>query len=94
LLPDIIANYNSVGPVNISTGVGTSIAELAEMILKATKFKGKLVFDKTKPDGQMHKTLDNSKLLSILNTDEINFTPIEEAIGRTVEWFEERVWKK
>jgi GDP-L-fucose synthase len=94
LLPDIINNYGEVGPLNISTGVGTSIAELAEMILKATKFKGKLIFDTTKPDGQMHKTLDNSKLLSVLGTDEINFTPLDEAIGRTVDWFESRVWKK
>lgn len=94
LLPDIIRNCNEIGPVNISTGVGTSIAELAEMILKATKFKGTIRFDTSKPDGQMHKTLDNSKLLSILDTDHINFTPLEEAVERTVEWFEQRVWKK
>lgn len=94
LLPDIIRNMNGVGPVNISTGVGTSIAELAEMILKATKFKGTIRFDTSKPDGQMHKTLDNSRLLSILDTDQINFTPLEEAVGRTVEWFESRIWKK
>jgi GDP-L-fucose synthase len=101
LLPDIINNYDEVGPLNISSGKGTSIAEIAEYIAKATKFKGKINFDTSKPDGQLYKVLDNSKLAyEVLHADQDNkdqilqLTSVEEAIGRTVDWFEARVWKK
>jgi GDP-L-fucose synthase len=99
-LPYFIDNNAGIGPYNISTGKGTSIAELAEMIAHETKFKGKIHFDRTKPDGQMFKTLDNTKLLEFLNTNYPNvsigaiskmITPLDEAIATTVEWYEKRV---
>lgn len=83
-------NYPEVGPVNISTGKGTSIAEIAEMVLKATGYKGNIHFDRTKPDGQIHKVLSNEKMFDILRED-YSFMPTEEAIERTVEWYERRV---
>ena len=48
-------------------------------------FKGNVVFEKDKPDGQFRKPADNSKLLSYL--PDFKFTPIEEGIKKTVEWF-------
>jgi GDP-L-fucose synthase len=90
LLPDIIKSFDGDGPLSISTGKGTSIAEIAEYVAKATKFTGKIIFDTSKPDGQMYKVLDNSKMLDVLEAD-FAFTPVEEAIARTVEWFESRV---
>jgi GDP-L-fucose synthase len=95
LLPDIIKNFDGDGPLNISTGKGTSIAEIAEYIAKATNYKGKIIFDTSKPDGQLYKVLDNSKLLTLIEESSDGagfvFTPIEEAIQKTVSWFEERV---
>jgi GDP-L-fucose synthase len=93
LMPDIIANFDEVGPLNISTGKGTSIAELAETVSKAVGYKGKIHWDKSFPDGQGYKVLSNEKLLEVLKTD-VDFMSVEEAIGRTAEWFESRVWKK
>ena len=97
LVPALYSVYDEVGkPLSISSGIGTSIAEIAEMIAKATKFTGKIHYDRSFGDGQLYKVISNKKLLTILekNNIEWNLTPIEEAIGKTVEWFESRVWKK
>ena len=42
-------------------------------------------FDTDKPDGQYKKTADNSKLMNLIKS--FNFTPIEEGITKTVNWF-------
>ena len=97
LIPYFLNNYpKNIGPVNISTGKGTSIAELAEMIAKSVGFTGKISYDVSKPDGQAVKILDNTKLLHFLDEENIKWspTPLDEAIGLTVEWFYKRVWKK
>jgi GDP-L-fucose synthase len=97
LVPFFLDNYpKDVGPVNLSTGIGTSIAELAELIAKAVGFDGKIHFDLSKPDGQMTKILDNTKLMNYLKEEDITWTPtpIEEAVQKTVDWYIERVWKK
>lgn len=48
--------------INVGTGVDVSIKDLAETIKKIVGFKGRLVFDKTKPDGSPRKLLDVSKI--------------------------------
>lgn len=90
---ELVNKYKKVGPINISTGRGTSIAELAEIIMKVVGFDGTIHFDRSKPDGQMHKVLSNQRMLDILEAD-FAFTSIEEAVGRTVEWFESRIMTK
>ncbi|MFW5990375.1 MAG: NAD-dependent epimerase/dehydratase family protein, partial [Campylobacterales bacterium] len=51
--------------INIGTGEDISIKGLAELIKKIVGFEGKLVYDKTKPDGTMRKLTDVSKLHSL-----------------------------
>ena len=46
--------------INIGTGVDLEIREFAELIAKITDFKGKIIFDKTRPDGTPKKLLDVS----------------------------------
>lgn len=91
--PLILDKYSGVGPLNISSGKGTSVAELAEIICRLTGFTGKLIYDTTKPDGQKVKILDNSKLVDFLKGEGITWQPIplEEALGRTIEWYKRRV---
>jgi GDP-L-fucose synthase len=48
--------------VNIGCGEDHSIKEMAEAIMEITGYKGKIVFDTTKPDGTMQKLLDVTKL--------------------------------
>ena len=48
--------------INVGTGIDCTIHQLAETIAKVTGFKGKLVFDSSKPDGAPRKLLDVSRL--------------------------------
>ena len=58
----LMENYNEEQLVNIGTGEDLSIADLATMIKDIVGFKGKLVFDSTKPDGTPRKLMDVTKL--------------------------------
>lgn len=79
------AYYNDIEPLNITTGVGISVAKLAETIKAIVGYKGKLVYDTDKPDGAMHKTFGIKKMQKILGW--MPSTPIEKGIKETVEWF-------
>jgi GDP-L-fucose synthase len=51
------------GPlVNIGTGQDVSIAELAQTVMAAVGFEGRIVYDASKPDGTPRKLLDVSRL--------------------------------
>lgn len=61
----LMQQYNKRELINIGTGEDLSIAELAELVKNTTGYKGKIVFDKTKPDGTPRKLMDVSKLHSL-----------------------------
>lgn len=50
--------YNGADPVNLGAGFEIKIRDLAEKIKKLTGYEGKIVWDKTKPDGQPRRMLD------------------------------------
>lgn len=72
-------------PVNIGAGREISIRDLAETIAKVTGFKGELVWDASKPDGQPRRCLDVSRAEKILGWR--SRTKFEDGLKRTVEWF-------
>ena len=80
-----VENYNESEPIIFSTSNEISIMDLVDLLVKEFNFKGKVIFDSTKPDGQYRKPSDNSKLKSYLPN--FKFTPIEEGIKETVKWF-------
>lgn len=82
----VLENYNESEPIILSTSQETSIKELVDLVVKNMNFKGNVKWLSDKPDGQYRKPSDNSKLLSYL--PDYKFTPIEEGIKETVEWFE------
>lgn len=55
------AKYNDPEPVNLGSGHEISIRELAELLSDLVGFKGKIIWDKTKPDGQPRRKVDTSK---------------------------------
>lgn len=57
----LIKNYNSSEIINVGTSIETSIKELAELVRQITGFKGKTIYDATKPDGNLRRFLDSSK---------------------------------
>ena len=58
----LMEHYDSPDLVNIGTGKDISISDLANLIKKVTAYDGKIVFDKTKPDGMPRKVVDTTKL--------------------------------
>jgi len=58
---------------------------MVDLLVQEFNFKGNVVFDTTKPEGQFRKPSDNSKLKSYL--PDFEFTPIEQGIKETVNWF-------
>ena len=83
--------YNKSEPVNIGAGFEISIKKLAELINKHMRFTGKMVWDKTKPDGQPRRCLNVSRAKK-----EFGFTAkmkFEEGIKRTIEYYKNTVTK-
>ncbi len=77
--------YNKPEPVNLGAGFEISIKDLVNLIAKLTGFKGKIVWDKTKPDGQPRRMLDVTKA-----EKEFGFkakTRFEEGLKKTIDWY-------
>lgn len=51
--------------INIGSGFDMPISKIVELIKETVGYKGKLVYDKTKPDGTMLKLMDVSKMNSL-----------------------------
>lgn len=77
--------YNKPDPVNLGTGLEISIKELVKLIVKLSGFKGKIIWDKTKPDGQPRRCLDTTRARK-----EFGFkakTKFEAGLKKTIEWY-------
>ena len=79
--------YTGGIPVIISSGKEISIKEVVEIISDEFNFKGKIIWDLDKPEGQFRKPSDNSIIRSI--APDFKFTPIEEGIHKSVTWFKD-----
>lgn len=78
--------YNDVTPLNVTTDGGNTVNELAENIKRLTMFQGKLVYNTERPDGQMKKILDVTRMKKILNWKPA--TSLEEGLKHTISWYE------
>lgn len=58
----LMENYESGEVINVGTGQGLSISEIANRVKEVVGFKGAIVFDKTKPDGTQRKVLNIDKI--------------------------------
>ena len=80
----IIQNNIVDSLINIGSSSEVSISELSNIIKKTIDYKGKIIFDKTKPDGNPQKLLDSSKIYNLGWKPKINLT---EGIETTYDWF-------
>ncbi|CAK8697960.1 GDP-L-fucose synthase-like [Clavelina lepadiformis] len=83
----VLREYEETEPIILSVGEEEeiSIKEAAELVVKGFDFKGELIYDTTRSDGQYKKTASNEKLRKYL--PEFKFTPIDQAIRETCQWF-------
>ncbi len=80
--------YSGTAPLNIGTGTGTTIKELAELTAVAAGYTGTVDWDTSKPDGAMYKVLDIARMDEALDGFKA-LTSIEAGLRSTVEWFRE-----
>jgi len=72
-------------PVNIGASREISIRDLVAHIVELTGYRGRIVWDKSKPDGQPRRCLDTSRAARLLGWTAA--TPFEEGLKRTVAWY-------
>jgi len=73
-------------PLNIGTGVGTSIRHLAETVCAVSRYQGEVVWNTDKPDGAMKKVLDVTRMKVVLN----GWTPptdLRAGLEKTISWY-------
>lgn len=77
--------YNKSDPINIAAGFEITIKKLVELIVKLSDYKGKIVWDRSKPDGQPRRMLDTNKA-----REKFGFkakTPFEKGLRKTIDWY-------
>ncbi len=78
--------YDKPDPVNIGSGQEIAINDLVETIARLTGFRGRIVRDPSRPDGQPRRCLDTSRAKAAFGFSAR--TPFEEGLRRTIEWYE------
>ncbi|MDE1921356.1 MAG: GDP-L-fucose synthase [Candidatus Omnitrophica bacterium] len=77
--------YNAARPVNLGAGFEISIKDLVKLIARLTKFKGAIVWDTAKPDGQPRRCLDTTRAWK-----EFGFkarVAFETGLKKTIAWY-------
>jgi GDP-L-fucose synthase len=80
--------YDAPEPVNLGTGVETSIRELAETVADVTGFSGKIVWDTSMPNGQPRRQLDATRAERLFGFTAR--TPLRDGLEKTVAWYREQ----
>ena len=78
-------DYDSPELINISSGQRISIRELVELVAELIEFRGQVVWDTSKPDGQMDKGFAVERMKEVLR-----YTPhtnLKEGLRKTLDWF-------
>ncbi|TMW69174.1 hypothetical protein Poli38472_001330 [Pythium oligandrum] len=85
----VLDEYDSIEPIILSVDedAEVSIKDVALKIAELMDFKGQVVFDTSKANGQYKKTASNLKLRRLLPG--FTFTPIEDGLRETIAWFQE-----
>jgi len=77
--------YDGAEPVNVGAGFEISIKALVELIAELTGFRGRVMWDTTKPNGQPRRSLDTSRAWEAFGFRAR--TPFREGLERTVAWY-------
>lgn len=87
----LLQNNSDAQEINVGSGLGFSISEIANAIKNATQYKGKTIFDTSKPDGMKVKVLDTSRI------NNLGWKPsdsLEKGIQNTYDWYMEFINNK
>jgi GDP-L-fucose synthase len=79
--------YDGREPVNLGSGNEISIRKLVELIAEQTGYRGELVWDTSKPNGQPRRALDTDRAWEYFGFRAQ--MPFEEGLRRTIAWYRE-----
>jgi GDP-L-fucose synthase len=80
--------YDGPDPVNLGTGVETSIRRTAELVAEVVGFEGRIAWDTSMPNGQPRRSLDASRAKTLFGFEAR--TPLREGLEKTVAWYREQ----
>ena len=78
-------SYSDAAPVNLGTGYEISIRDLVELICELMGFKGELVWQTDKPNGQPRRCLDTQRAKAAFGFEAQ--TDFREGLKNTIEWY-------
>jgi GDP-L-fucose synthase len=77
--------YDGAEPVNVGAGFEISVKALVELIAELTGFRGRIVWDTSKPNGQPRRSLDTHRAQEAFGFRAR--TPFREGLERTIAWY-------
>lgn len=78
--------YEAPDPINLGTGIETTISELVQLIAELTGFEGEIRWDASRPDGQPRRCLDVSRAAEYFGFRAR--TELRDGLTRTLKWYE------
>jgi GDP-L-fucose synthase len=78
--------YNGADPVNLGTGAEIAIRDLVHLIATLTDYRGEIVWDASKPDGQPRRGLNTERARDLFGFSA--GMPFEEGLKQTIRWYE------
>lgn len=77
--------YNKKDPVNLGASFEITIKDLVTLLCKLMDYKGRIVWDKTKPDGQPRRKLSTAKAKREFGF--VSKTTFKEGLRQTIDWY-------
>jgi GDP-L-fucose synthase len=82
-------HYDDSEPVNLGTGVEISIRDLALLIAGLVGFHGRIAWDSSKPNGQLHRCWDVSRAEKAFGFRAR--TELVDGLAETIAWYREKL---
>lgn len=79
--------YSDEPPINLGRGQQFSIGAIADMIAALMEYRGEIVWDLSKPNGQPHRMMDVTRAKWLLDWE--STFPLYEGLRRTIDWYRE-----
>ena len=82
---DVAEKFNQSGPLNLGTGVETSIKELVETIVELTEYDGQVIWNTDRPDGQARRFYCMERFKKHMGY--VPSTSLREGLRKTIDWY-------
>ena len=80
--------YDETEPVNLGSGKEISIKDLLSLICNIMEYRGAILWDSSKPDGQPRRLLDVSRAKERFGFEAR--MPLQEGLKKTIKWYHEQ----